>query len=207
MAPMHEGKIVKPEVFNTLPETMRKEVEQKIEALQKELETILERVPKSDKQRRQRTSELNEEVAKVAVREALDDLAGDVWRSLRRGRLPERGGPRSHPQRRAVSRTGGRRERDRQAVRGHRTRCAFPPIPGQRHRRRRRHEQQRCTAHRGAEPDLRQRHRPRRAPGADGRAGHGFPADQARRPAQGQRRLPADRRAQAAAVAVRLGGA
>ena len=28
MAPMHEGKIVKPEVFNTLPETMRKEVEQ-----------------------------------------------------------------------------------------------------------------------------------------------------------------------------------
>jgi lon-related putative ATP-dependent protease len=76
MAPMHEGKIVKPDVFNTLPETMRKEVEQKIEGLQKELETILERVPKSDKQRRQRTSELNEEVAQVAVREALDDLAG-----------------------------------------------------------------------------------------------------------------------------------
>ncbi len=76
MAPMHEGKIVKPDVFNTLPETMRKEVEQKIAGLQKELETILERVPKSDKQRRQRTSELNEEVAQVAVREALDDLAG-----------------------------------------------------------------------------------------------------------------------------------
>ena len=76
MAPMHEGKIVKPDVFNTLPETMRKEVEQKIETLQKELETILERVPKSDKQRRLRTSELNEEVAKVAVHEALDDLAG-----------------------------------------------------------------------------------------------------------------------------------
>jgi lon-related putative ATP-dependent protease len=75
MAPMHEGKIVKPEVFNTLPESMRKEVEVKIEALQKELEAILERVPKSDKQRRTKTSELNEEVAKVAVREALDDLA------------------------------------------------------------------------------------------------------------------------------------
>jgi lon-related putative ATP-dependent protease len=75
MAPMHEGKIVKPEVFNTLPEAMRREVEQKIEALQKELETILERVPKADKQRRTKTSELNEEVAQVAVREALDDLA------------------------------------------------------------------------------------------------------------------------------------
>lgn len=75
MAPMHEGKIVKPEVFNTLPEAMRREVEQKIEALQKELEAILEKVPKADKQRRARMSELNEEVAKVAVREALDDLA------------------------------------------------------------------------------------------------------------------------------------
>ena len=33
MAPMHEGKVVKPEVFNALPEAMRKEVEIKIEAL------------------------------------------------------------------------------------------------------------------------------------------------------------------------------
>jgi lon-related putative ATP-dependent protease len=75
MAPMHEGKIVKPEVFNTLPDAMRKEVEQKIEALQKELELILERAPKSDKQRRAKVSELNEEVAQAAVRDALDDLA------------------------------------------------------------------------------------------------------------------------------------
>jgi lon-related putative ATP-dependent protease len=75
MAPTHEGKIVKPEVFNTLPEAMRKEVESRIEALQKELEHILERVPKSDKVRRQRTSELNTETATVVVREALDDVA------------------------------------------------------------------------------------------------------------------------------------
>ena len=39
MAPMHEGKVVKPEVFNALPEAMRRDVELKIEALQKELET------------------------------------------------------------------------------------------------------------------------------------------------------------------------
>jgi lon-related putative ATP-dependent protease len=75
MAPTHEGKIVKPEVFNTLPEAMRKEVEQRIEGLQKELEQILERMPKSDKVRRQQLSELNTEVATVAVREALDDVA------------------------------------------------------------------------------------------------------------------------------------
>jgi len=74
MAPMHEGKIVKPEVFSALPEEMRRGVETKIEALQKELEQILESVPKSDKLRRNRLSDLNTEVADFAVREALDDL-------------------------------------------------------------------------------------------------------------------------------------
>jgi lon-related putative ATP-dependent protease len=74
MAPMHEGKVVKPEVFNALPEGMRKDVESKIEALQKELETILERMPKADKKRRAQLSELNEEVSRQAVQEALNDL-------------------------------------------------------------------------------------------------------------------------------------
>src|SRR5262249_37626229 len=46
----------------------------KIEALQKQLEAILERMPKADKKRRAQLSELNEEVAKRAVAEALDDL-------------------------------------------------------------------------------------------------------------------------------------
>jgi len=77
MAPTHEGKIVKPEVFNTLPEAMRKEVETRIETLQKELEQILERVPKSDKQRRQRVSDLNTEVATVVVGDALADVQAD----------------------------------------------------------------------------------------------------------------------------------
>jgi lon-related putative ATP-dependent protease len=74
MAPMHEGKVVKPEVFNALPETMRKDVETKIEALQSELASILERMPKADKARRSKLSELNEDVAKQAVDEAFGDL-------------------------------------------------------------------------------------------------------------------------------------
>ena len=49
MAPMHEGKVVKPEVFDALPEGMRKDIEVKIEGLQKELQAILERMPKADK--------------------------------------------------------------------------------------------------------------------------------------------------------------
>src|SRR5262245_12889620 len=74
MAPMHEGKVVKPEVFNALPESMRKEVEHKIEALQRDLEAILERMPKADKKRRADLSVLNEDVAKRAVDEALSDM-------------------------------------------------------------------------------------------------------------------------------------
>lgn len=71
MAPMHDGKVVKPEVFNGLPEEMRKSVEAKISALQLELEAILETVPKSDKERREKLADLNAEFASMAVREAL----------------------------------------------------------------------------------------------------------------------------------------
>ena len=74
MAPVHEGKVVKPEVFNALPDDMRQNVQAKIEALQKELEAILEKAPKSDKERRERLRELNEEVATIAVNDALDDV-------------------------------------------------------------------------------------------------------------------------------------
>jgi lon-related putative ATP-dependent protease len=76
MAPMHESKVVKPEVFAALPEKMRKEVEAKIQALQKELEQILSQLPKSEKTRRAQLSELNEEVARGAVTAALDELRG-----------------------------------------------------------------------------------------------------------------------------------
>ncbi len=74
MAPMLEGKVVKPEVFMQLPEDMRRSVETKIEALQGELEQLLTRVPKSDKERRQKLADLQEEIATVATREAIDDL-------------------------------------------------------------------------------------------------------------------------------------
>lgn len=74
MAPMLDGKVVKPEVFAGLPEEMRKNVETKIEGLQKELAAILENVPKSEKERRSQLQALNEEVAGGVVREALNDV-------------------------------------------------------------------------------------------------------------------------------------
>jgi predicted ATP-dependent protease len=74
MAPMHEGRVVKPEIFQQLPDEMRRGVETKIEALQRELEQVLEAVPKSDKQRRAHLAGLHENMAQAATREALDEL-------------------------------------------------------------------------------------------------------------------------------------
>ena len=77
MAPMHEGKIVKPDVFNQLPEAMRSEVESRVGALQKELAELLSEMPKADKARRKRISEINEEASLAAVAAALEDVKAE----------------------------------------------------------------------------------------------------------------------------------
>jgi lon-related putative ATP-dependent protease len=74
LAPVHEGQVVKPEVFRTLPEEMRKGIEAKIEALQAELGEILQTVPKSDKERREKLVALNREFGTEVVTAALDDV-------------------------------------------------------------------------------------------------------------------------------------
>jgi lon-related putative ATP-dependent protease len=74
MAPMHEGKVIKPEVYETLPKESRDAFEAKIAALQRELETILEQMPKAQKDRRSRLQGLNEEMAAIIVRQAIADV-------------------------------------------------------------------------------------------------------------------------------------
>ena len=74
LAPSHEGKVVKPEVFNEMPATMRTEIEEKIEVLQSELQEVLEQLPKLDKQRRAEIRELTEEIADLAVRQTIAGL-------------------------------------------------------------------------------------------------------------------------------------
>ena len=134
MAPMHEGKVVKPEVFNALPEAMRRDVETKIEALQKELgQSSSSACRRSDKKRRAQLSELNEEVAKAAIRDALDDLHRRLLATCPRlRRLSRCRRPRPGAQRRAVPRHGRGRERHRQAAGRHGARRALPPLHGQR---------------------------------------------------------------------------
>jgi predicted ATP-dependent protease len=77
MAPMHDGKVVKPEVYNQLPEEMRQQIELRVGALQKELAAILAAAPKAEKLRRARLSELAEEVSLASVAAAIDDVKAE----------------------------------------------------------------------------------------------------------------------------------
>ena len=45
MAPKREGKVMNPEAFEGLPEDERKSIQQQIEAIQAELETVMRQVP------------------------------------------------------------------------------------------------------------------------------------------------------------------
>ncbi len=74
-APMLDGSVVKPESFQSLPVEMQTEKQAQMAALERELATVLEQVPKADKFRRGQLQELNHEMAKRAVVGALDDLA------------------------------------------------------------------------------------------------------------------------------------
>jgi predicted ATP-dependent protease len=77
VAPVLEGKVVKTDVFNSVPEALRREVETKIAALEAEIEAILAERPEAEKERRARLVALNEQVAGRHVRTALDDLKAE----------------------------------------------------------------------------------------------------------------------------------
>lgn len=74
VAPILEGKVVKTDVFNSVPEELRREVETKIAALESEIEALLAERPGAEKARRERLNALNEQVAGRQVRAVLDEL-------------------------------------------------------------------------------------------------------------------------------------
>ena len=77
VAPVLEGKVVKTDVFNSVPEVLRREVETKIAALEAEIEAILTERPEAEKERRARLVALNEQIAGRHVRAALDEIKAE----------------------------------------------------------------------------------------------------------------------------------
>jgi len=77
VAPILDGKVVKSDVFNSVPESLRREVQTKIAALEKEIEAILAERPDAEKERRAQLLALNEQVAGRHVRAVLDELQNE----------------------------------------------------------------------------------------------------------------------------------
>jgi lon-related putative ATP-dependent protease len=73
-APVRDNEVMRPEVFQQLDDEERKKIQDAIEELQKELQGILEKLPRWDKERRDAIRELNREVANYAVTHALSDI-------------------------------------------------------------------------------------------------------------------------------------
>jgi hypothetical protein len=74
VAPMHEGKVVKPEVIARLPQAMRDDVRRKVESVEAELQTLLSEVPSEAGSRVAELSELVADYVRPAVAAGFEGL-------------------------------------------------------------------------------------------------------------------------------------
>ena len=72
LAPVREGKPIPPDEFRKWPEEKRKEVQEIIAQLEKDLEHVVRRVPQWETERRDEIRKLNRETAKVAIGQFID---------------------------------------------------------------------------------------------------------------------------------------
>ncbi|MDO9384037.1 MAG: AAA family ATPase [Hyphomicrobiaceae bacterium] len=75
VAPMHEGKVVKPEVLARLPQAMRDEVRRKVESVEAELQTLLADVPSEAGGQVGELAELIADYVRPAVTSGFEGLA------------------------------------------------------------------------------------------------------------------------------------
>jgi lon-related putative ATP-dependent protease len=73
-APVREGEVVSPEDFQKLPEDERERVEGEINDLQEQLQETIRQVRQWEREAREKTKELDREVAMFAVGHYIDDL-------------------------------------------------------------------------------------------------------------------------------------
>lgn len=80
-APLHNGNVMQPQVFQALTEAQRKEIEETIKGLQEKLQAVLQQVPVWMKQTQDEIRALNKETATYAVSgliQGLKETYGDV---------------------------------------------------------------------------------------------------------------------------------
>jgi len=74
LAPVRDGQPVPPDEFRNWPEDKRREAEQNIEALEKELEHVMRQLPQWETGRRDEVRKLNRETAKFAIGQFIDSI-------------------------------------------------------------------------------------------------------------------------------------
>jgi len=67
LAPLQDGKVIKPEAYNVMPKKQRGAIEGKISELQDELKDVLEMLPKLEKSHRNQIRRLNAELSGTVV--------------------------------------------------------------------------------------------------------------------------------------------
>ena len=74
LAPMRDGKVMPPDVFNALPEAERKQLQHEIESIQTELEAVMRQVPLWEREHRDATQALNRETTGFAIAHLMAEL-------------------------------------------------------------------------------------------------------------------------------------
>lgn len=74
LAPMHEGKVVRNDVFRALPESLQRDVEGKIANLEGELKQFVESLPSEDAAKGERLAAFNRDAASRAVKTQFEAL-------------------------------------------------------------------------------------------------------------------------------------
>lgn len=74
LAPMHEGRVVKSDVFRSLPEALQRDVEEKISGLETELKALIAEVPSREAGYGEKLALLNREVASRALHPHLNEV-------------------------------------------------------------------------------------------------------------------------------------
>jgi lon-related putative ATP-dependent protease len=78
LAPAQDGQVVPPDEFGKWPEEKRREVQEIIQALEKDLEHIVRQIPQWEKSRRDEVRKLNRETAMFAVGQSIDEAKAKV---------------------------------------------------------------------------------------------------------------------------------
>jgi lon-related putative ATP-dependent protease len=77
LAPIRNGQVIPPDVFQRLPTEDRERVKTNIEALQAELESIVRKIPDWEREHRATVRQLNRDTTSVVVRHLLQEVRGN----------------------------------------------------------------------------------------------------------------------------------